>query len=557
MNYALRGLVCATLAASSFAPVHATQVAAPQPVSWSVTLDAPAGPVAAGGTFTAVVKAAIEDGWHVYTPDELPNGPRPLRIEIPAGQPFTVSGKLAAPEAEREFDPAFEQVTAFYKSDSVFRLPVAIAAGAAPGPAVLNLEVSFQACDGRLCLPGRTVRLALPVTIAAAAPGRPATAASGPLAVRDRLIAALDAWHKAGQFPGATAGIAFADGTSMGLATGVSDRDTGRRMDPTDLMLMGSVGKTFVSAVALQLIHEKKLALQDPLSKYFGTAPWFSRLPNATAITVRHLMTHTSGLVRYEFKEQFTADLTRQPAKVWTPEERLAYILDSPPPFAPGAGWEYSDTNYIVLGMIIEKVTGSTYYAQMQSRLLKPLGLSRIVPADRMVIPGLVQGYAGPNNPFGGTDAMMKDGALVINPQLEWTGGGLASSAEDLARWARLLYEGRAFDAALLPEFLNGVPAKLGPDTKYGLGVIIRPTPFGESYGHSGFFPGYVTDVMYFPSLKTAIAVQVNSSAPRATGRPLPRVIYELAEIIKNGTASGAADGGAASAGGPSGIPVR
>ena len=169
MKSSMRAFSCAAFAASLLVPAHATQVAAPQPVAWSVTLDPADGQRPAGSAFAAVVKAAIEEGWHVYTPDELPDGPRPLRIEIPAGQPFTVSGKMTTPEAEREFDQAFGQVTAFYGKDSVFRLPVAIAADAQPGPAVLALDVTFQACDGRMCLPGRTVRLTAPVTIGAAA----------------------------------------------------------------------------------------------------------------------------------------------------------------------------------------------------------------------------------------------------------------------------------------------------------------------------------------------------------------------------------------------------
>ncbi len=79
---------------------------------------------------------------------------------------------------------------------------------------------------------------------------------------------------------------------------------------------------------------------------------------------------------------------------------------------------------------------------------------------------------------------------------------------------------------------LNGVPARLGPEAKHGLGVIIRPTPLGISYGHSGFFPGYVTEMMYFPESKIAIAVQVNTSVPRVTSKPLTGFITDFAEII-------------------------
>jgi D-alanyl-D-alanine carboxypeptidase len=183
--------------------------------------------------------------------------------------------------------------------------------------------------------------------------------------------------------------------------------------------------------------------------------------------------------------------------------------------------------------MIIERAGGAPYYEQLRKRILTRHRLKDTVPADSRRVPGLVQGYAGANNPFGGRDEMIEDGKFAVNPQFEWTGGGLAVTAGVLARWAKLLYEGKVVDASLMDDLLNGVPAKLGPETKYGLGVIIRPTAMGITYGHSGFMPGYQTDVMYFPELKTAIAVQVNSSAPRVTGRALRSFVTEFAEIVR------------------------
>jgi D-alanyl-D-alanine carboxypeptidase len=350
--------------------------------------------------------------------------------------------------------------------------------------------------------------------------------------LRHRLQAKLDSLHAAGQFPGATAGFVLADGSSFGLATGFSDKNKKIRLTPANLMLQGSVGKTYVAATALQLVHEGKINLDAKIEKYLGNESWFPRLPNARDITVRMLMNHTSGLVRYEFKEQFTIDLTNSPDKVWRPEELSAYIFDTESPFAAGKDWDYSDTNYIVLGMIIEKVTNAKYYDEMKKRILQPLKLKHTVPSDSRTIRGLIQGYAGADNPFGSKDEMISDGKFAINPQFEWTGGGMASTTEDLAKWGKALYEGKAFDPSLLPQMLDGVPAKLGPNTKYGLGVIIRQTPFGASYGHSGFFPGYMTEMMYFPDSKTAIAVQVNTSVPRATGKPLTRFIYDFVRII-------------------------
>lgn len=353
--------------------------------------------------------------------------------------------------------------------------------------------------------------------------------------LQTQLQATFEELHKAGSFPGGTAGIVLADGTPITIAVGVSDRAAGTPMRTTDRMLLGSVGKTYAAAVALQMIHEKKFSLDDTLDKFFGKEPWFPRIANASQISIRHLMTHTSGLVRYEFNPKFTADLTANPDKVWTGVDRLSYLFDATPPFAPGEGWEYSDTNYIVLGMIIEQVSKNEYYDELRRRILEPSGLTDTVPANSRTVPGLVQGYAGDKNPFGGTDEMIVGGKFAVNPQFEWTGGGLAVTALDLAKWGKILYEGRAFDRSMMEPFLDGVPAKLGPEVRYGLGVIIRPSPFGITYGHSGFMPGYMTELVYFPDLKTSIAVQVNSSVARATGRPLRTFAIEFARIVRDG----------------------
>jgi D-alanyl-D-alanine carboxypeptidase len=360
------------------------------------------------------------------------------------------------------------------------------------------------------------------------------TASTNTSALKTALQLKLDEWHKAGSFPGATFGVALASGESFGLAVGFSDRDTKTPLKPNDRMLAGSVGKTFAAATALQLVKEGKINLDDKIEKYLGREPWFVRLPNAKDITVRQLMNHTSGLVRYEFKEQFTTDLTANPEKVWKPEELLAYLLDEKAPFEAGKGWNYSDTNYIVLGMIIEKVTGRKFYTEANKRVLKPLRLTDTIPQDGPRLKGVVQGYAGPNNRFGGTDAMIVNGKFVINPQFEWTGGGYASTAQDLARWAKMYYEGKAFPRDLLPQVIDGVAAPmLGRETKYGLAAIIRQTQAGTAYGHSGFFPGYMTDMMYFPEYKVAVAVQVNTSVGRSLGKPLARVLVEMMEVIK------------------------
>ena len=352
------------------------------------------------------------------------------------------------------------------------------------------------------------------------------------------LQSALDDWRASVQAAGASLGIVTKDGRVCGLASGVSDRTSKRAMTPDDLLMAGSTGKTFFAAVALQLIEAGRLDLDAPISKYLGSKPWFSRLPNAKDITVRMLMTHTSGLVRYEMNPKFTADLRANPDKAWTPEEELSYLFDAPAPFAAGQGWDYSDTNYIVLGMILEGLTGTRLYDEVQKRFLGPLKLTRVAPTTSRRVPGLVPGYAGPRDPLGLPDEVMTDGVFVINPQFEWTGGGYATSARDLARWGHALYAGQAISAKMRALMISaGVPARLGPETRYGLGVILRDTtPAGPTVGHSGFFPGYQTELVHFTKSGVTLAVQINSSAPRPQGTRAPlRFLYDLAIAMEGG----------------------
>ena len=198
--------------------------------------------------------------------------------------------------------------------------------------------------------------------------------------LRQRLEQLVTQWQSTSGAPGVSVGLVTRDGIVHSATAGVADRTTQTPLKADDLMLAGSTGKTFFAALAVQLIETKRLGLDDKVSTYLGTRPWFSRLPNAGAITVRHLMTHTSGLVRYEMNPRFTADLRAQPDRVWKPEDQLAYLFDTTAAFLPGEGWDYSDTNYIVLGMIMERITGTKLYDEVRQRFLGPLALTRVVP---------------------------------------------------------------------------------------------------------------------------------------------------------------------------------
>ena len=162
----LRVALVLLLSAAAIAPVAAqARKGPPQPVKWSLALDPASGQAAAGGRLTAVVEAAIDEGWHVYAPDEANTGPRPVELTIAKNPVFSAAGKLEAPEPQREMDEAFGQVTASYADHATFRLPLAVAADAAAGPHALEIDVTFQACDGSICLPAKAVRVKATVTV--------------------------------------------------------------------------------------------------------------------------------------------------------------------------------------------------------------------------------------------------------------------------------------------------------------------------------------------------------------------------------------------------------
>jgi D-alanyl-D-alanine carboxypeptidase len=347
---------------------------------------------------------------------------------------------------------------------------------------------------------------------------------------REVLQAKLDELALAANFPGINVAFVWADGTSFALSSGAADRETKRPLASGDRMFTGSAGKTFYATLALQLVAAKKLDLDAPISRWLEAEPWFARLPNAKAITVRMLMNHTSGLVRYELDERFTADLVASPDKVWSIADRLSYLLDATPPFEAGKGWDYSDTNYIVLGAILEKLCERSLYDEVRARFLGPLELADTEPATRRELARCAQGYAGANDPLRIPDRVFTDGRYAVNPQFEWAGGGFVTTARDLAHWSAALYGGRVLDAERLALMLEGVDApQLGKGVKYGLGAIVRETKLGPVVGHSGFFPGYVTELGYLREQHFAFAGQVNTSDFGGLKRTLGPVLLELA----------------------------
>jgi len=352
-------------------------------------------------------------------------------------------------------------------------------------------------------------------------------------ALRTRLQSRLEAFVAAGRVPGVSCGVAASTG-EVALAAGRRDRRHEEPLRPDDLLCAGSTGKTFFAALALARVADGKLALDTLAGELLGGEPWFERLPNADALVLSDLLAHRTGLPRYEFQPAFARDLLARPEHVWKPEELLAYVLDHRPAFAAGEGFVYSDTNYILAGMMVERATDAEPYAEIEARFLRPLGLEHVRPQAARRIEGLVQGHAGARDPLGFPDFVLDEaGVFCTNPQFEWAGGGFVTSAGDLARWARALYGGDALPAEQRKSMLAAQPApELGRGVGYGLGVIVWQTPHGEALGHEGFFPGYMSAMRYWPTHDVAVAVQVNTSEAAALPGGLGALCDELCALV-------------------------
>lgn len=311
-------------------------------------------------------------------------------------------------------------------------------------------------------------------------------------------------------FGGATVGISFGNITTIGLAVGYADIENSVKMNTDTRMLGGSTGKLYVSTAIMQLVEKHQLDLDEKVIKYLGKLNWFERIQNHQSITIRNLLQHTSGISRYVFQEEFLGDVQKDPDKHWEPQELLSYVFDLDPLFEAGSSFAYSDTNYILLAVIIEKVSGISMYKFIQDQILDKKGLEQVSPQIKRDIDNLAVGYNAPNDAlFPGK--VVEKGVYKYNVQFEWAGGGFVNNSKALAKTGKLIYEGNLFDASLLPEYFKGVAAK-GLGGEWGLGVHIQNTPWGKAYGHSGFFPGYITNMLYFPEHKFSIAYQVNTS---------------------------------------------
>ena len=339
----------------------------------------------------------------------------------------------------------------------------------------------------------------------------------------------LDSVYSEDDFGGATIGITENDGKSYAFSIGYSNVEEKLSMPEDALMLGGSTGKIFVSASIMQLVEAGRINLDEKAEVYLGHLSFFNRIQNSDTFTVRDLLRHSTGISRYVFQKGFMADVQQNADKIWKPEELLSYVYDLEPLFPSGSDFSYSDTNYIILGLIIEEISGVTMYEYIAKNILIPHNLHSILPQINRHIPGIATGYNAENDP-------LFPGVVVENEiykyaiQFEWAGGGYIINSKALAQAGKLLYEGKFFTPELLPEYYDGIDAgQLGGT--WGLGVHVFEVNEMKVYGHTGFFPGFITNLMYFPEKGISICFQVNTSDQSKLG--LYKKLYGLVDLIK------------------------
>jgi D-alanyl-D-alanine carboxypeptidase len=313
-------------------------------------------------------------------------------------------------------------------------------------------------------------------TVRVGAPGE--TSGPGAPAETSELRTLVEGLTGADGAPGALAQVAG----RAPITSGVADVVTGAPVDPRSRFRIGSLTKPFVATVVLQLAAERRIALDAPVERYLpGVVRGADN--DGREITVRQLLQHTSGLPNV-MDHLSPMTILQDPLRHWGARELVELALPHPRHFRPGQGWAYSNTNYLLAGMIVERVTGRSYGTEIQRRVLVPLGLhNTFVPGDSPAIPGThPQGYVRPG-------AELID-ITQLNPTVAGAAGGMISSTADLNRFLAALLRGRLLPPAQLHQMLDGRPTGRTSGSKYGLGLEWLPD-CGGIWGHAGDMLGF------------------------------------------------------------------
>lgn len=283
-------------------------------------------------------------------------------------------------------------------------------------------------------------------------------------------------------------------GKTMLLRSGTARLGSARPVPLNGRFRVGSVTKTFTATVVLQLVAEGRVALDEPVASYLP-----GLLPDGDRITVRMLLQHTSGL--YDYTNALGLEPENFPRvrfREFAPRELVAMSTARPLDFEPGAKFAYSNTNYVVAGLLIEKATGQSYERAVERRVLRPLGMRE----TRM-------GGRAPHGPHAHGYMVIGDRPVdvtAMNSSMAWAAGAMISTTADLDRFYAALLSGRVLAPAQLAEMKTTVDG-------YGLGLYEAPLPCGRSvWGHDGGIPGYATFVMSTEDATTRLEMSVTTS---------------------------------------------
>ncbi len=293
-------------------------------------------------------------------------------------------------------------------------------------------------------------------------------------------------------------GIAFEINTpefSYANTAGLGDIKTGVKRNLNDKIRIGSITKTFVATVILQLTDEGKLKIDDKLSVYYPD------YPNSENITLRQVLDMTSGIPDYIDDSAVTKSFFYDRMDKYTPEEIYEITKKMKPYFPPGTAWHYSNGNYNILGMLIEKITGNKIKDEIENRIIKPLGLKNTsFPLTPYMDGQYSHGYMKNNSTGETTDV------TVIDPSITWAAGEMISDFDDLKIYSEALVNGSMLSKAAQAERLKFVKTGVVAFLEYGLGIA----KVGGFIGHNGGITGYNTSMYIHPELKAQIIVSVN-----------------------------------------------
>jgi D-alanyl-D-alanine carboxypeptidase len=285
-------------------------------------------------------------------------------------------------------------------------------------------------------------------------------------------------------------------------ASGYSDRELRVRMLPSDRFRIASVTKTFVATVALQLVSEGRLRLDDTVESRLPGV-----VPGGSGITVRELLNHTSGLFDYTQDPAFADAVISNPGREWAPRELLAVAISHQPLFAPGSGYSYSNTNYVVVGLIVESVTHEPIDATLRRRIFEPLALRATTFAIGAPAAGrIAHGYLVSSPPLPFPPGTVIDITSILSPSIGWAAGQMISSADDVTAFYAALLRGRLLPRSLLAQM-----------KQFRLGLRTMQTRCGLAYGHQGDTAGYRNEVWATPSGRRVAQVMVNIDESRVS----------------------------------------